>query len=206
MSNLLYSDEGNDKEARMCCSLRTLTTGITGAMIMMVEAMVGKVVGVAISCQGTEKRGRWETHDNQLWLNNDNTTYKDDEHNDDAMYDNDVASGVAIGQMPAWQGNDPRKTMAETPAQQCQRNNGKDGSMILATMPAQQGGTQEHKKGNVAQFQFGVVGSWGGGNNAHALYFSTMVIFLWALSCTEMKGMCMWSLPLSPPSTCTTTT
>ncbi len=68
---------------------------------MTVEATVPKVVGMAISQQGTEERGRWETHDNQLKLNNNDAAYNDDEHNDNTMYDNNVASGVASGQTPA---------------------------------------------------------------------------------------------------------
>jgi hypothetical protein len=49
-----------------------------GAMTMTVAAMVARVVGVAISQQGTEERGRWEAHGNQLKLNNYNATYKVD--------------------------------------------------------------------------------------------------------------------------------
>jgi hypothetical protein len=71
------------------------------AMPMTVEATVAKVVGVAISRQGIEERGRWETHDNQLKLNKDNAVYNDNEHNDDTMYYDNVASGVVIGQTPA---------------------------------------------------------------------------------------------------------
>ena len=55
--------------------MTTLTTATMGAMAITVEAMVPKMVGVAISQQGTEERGRWETHDNQLKLNDDNATY-----------------------------------------------------------------------------------------------------------------------------------
>jgi hypothetical protein len=53
----------------MCRSLRTAMTATTGAMTMMVEATVTKVVGVPISQQGTDERGRWETHSNQLKFN-----------------------------------------------------------------------------------------------------------------------------------------
>jgi hypothetical protein len=73
----------------------------TGVMTMMVEATVAKVVDVAISQQGTEERGRWETHDNQCKLNDNDATYNNDGHNDNAMYDNNFASGITIGQMPA---------------------------------------------------------------------------------------------------------
>ncbi len=66
---------------------------------MTVEEMITEVVGVAISQQCAEERGRWATQDNQLKLNNDDSGYNVDKHNDDAMYDNDVASGIAIGQM-----------------------------------------------------------------------------------------------------------
>ncbi len=66
------------KEARTCHSLRTATAVTMGAMTMTVAAMVARVVGVAISQQGTEERGRWEAHGNQLKLNNYNATYKVD--------------------------------------------------------------------------------------------------------------------------------
>ncbi len=72
MSNLLDSDKGKGKEARTCCSLSTLTLVTTRAMTMTVEVTVAKVVDVAIIQQGTEERGRWETNNNQLKLNNDN--------------------------------------------------------------------------------------------------------------------------------------
>ncbi len=68
---------------------------------MTVEATAAKVVGVAISQQGTEERGRWETHDNQLKLNNNYAAYNDDEHNSITKYNKNVASGIVIGQMPA---------------------------------------------------------------------------------------------------------
>ncbi len=81
--------------------MRTLTTATMGAMAITVEAMVPKMVGVAISQQGTEERGRWETHNNQLKFNNNDAAYNDVEHNYNTMYNNDVENGVAIGQMPA---------------------------------------------------------------------------------------------------------
>ncbi len=99
-SNLLDSKEGKDKEARLCHSLSRSTTATTGAMAMSVEALVAKVVGVAISQQGTEERGMWVTHDNQLKLNDNKATYINDEHNDDTMYNDNVASNVAIEQTP----------------------------------------------------------------------------------------------------------
>jgi hypothetical protein len=42
--------------------------------------------------------------------------------------------------------------MTKTPAQQCQRKDSKDTSVMLAAMPVQQGGIQECNKGEVAQF------------------------------------------------------
>ncbi len=101
MSNLLDSNMGKDEEARMGRSLRTSTTATMGAMAITVEAIVAKVLGVAMSQQGTEERGRWETHDNQLKLNNINRVYNDDEHNDNTVYDGDVAGSIVIEQTPA---------------------------------------------------------------------------------------------------------
>jgi hypothetical protein len=72
-----------------------------GAMTMTMEAMVAQVMGMAISKQGTDERGRWETHANQLKLNNNNSAYNNDEHNDNTMYNDNVASSVPIGQTPA---------------------------------------------------------------------------------------------------------
>ena len=68
---------------------------------MTVEVTVAAVVGMAISQRVTEERGRRATHDNQL--NNDNVAYNkkavhgNDEHDDDTTYDNNIASGFAIG-------------------------------------------------------------------------------------------------------------
>ena len=59
------SNKGEGKYARTCCSLRTSTIATTGVMTMMVEATVAAVVGMAISQQGTDERGRRATHDNQ---------------------------------------------------------------------------------------------------------------------------------------------
>jgi hypothetical protein len=101
MTNLLDSNKGKDKEAGMCHFLRMLTTATTGAMTMTVEATVAKVVGVAISQQDTEERGRWEAHNNQLKLNDNDAVYNNNERNDNAMFNKNVASGIAIGQMPA---------------------------------------------------------------------------------------------------------
>ncbi len=68
---------------------------------MMVEAMVAKVVGVAISRQGTKERGIWETHNYQLKLSNNDAVYNDDKHNDNIMYNYNVASSITIWQTPA---------------------------------------------------------------------------------------------------------
>jgi hypothetical protein len=62
----------------MCGSLRTSTTVTMGAMIMTVEAIVARVVGMAVSQHGTEERGRWKTHNNQLKFNNNNAVYNSD--------------------------------------------------------------------------------------------------------------------------------
>ncbi len=70
-------------------------------MTMTVETMAAKVVDVAISQQGTDKRGRWETHSNQRKASNDDTVYNNNEHNDNTMYDNNIANGITIGQTPA---------------------------------------------------------------------------------------------------------
>jgi hypothetical protein len=55
VSNLSDSDKGKDEEARTCRYLRTPMMVRMGAMAMMVEVMVLKVVGMAISQQGTEE-------------------------------------------------------------------------------------------------------------------------------------------------------
>ena len=99
-SNSSESNEGKVKEARTCHSSRKPTAAIMGEMTMMVEATVAKVVDVAISQQGTEERGRWETHDNQCKLNDNDAVYNNNEQNDNAMYHKDVASGIVIGQTP----------------------------------------------------------------------------------------------------------
>jgi hypothetical protein len=69
MPNSLDSNKGKDEEARAYLSLRISATATTGVMTMKVEATVAKAVGVVMNQQGTEERGRWETHDNQLKLN-----------------------------------------------------------------------------------------------------------------------------------------
>jgi hypothetical protein len=48
-------------------------------------------------------------------------------------------------------------------------------SVMLATMPVQQGGIQERNEGKVAQFQLGVLGELG---RRQQCTFSTKVIFL----------------------------
>ncbi len=103
MSNLSDSNECKDEEARTCCSLRTLTPVTTGAMTMTVEVAVANVVDVAISQQGTEERGRWETHNNQLKLNDHNaftrtTSTINNEHDDNNSHN---FCTIVIGQVPA---------------------------------------------------------------------------------------------------------
>ncbi len=122
-SNSSESNEGKVKEARTCHSSRKPTAAIMGEMTMMVEATIAKAVGMAISRQGTEERGRWETHNNQLKLNKDNATYNDDEHNDNAIYNNNVAGGITIGQTTALLGQQPQQNIGKdaspiTPVQQ----------------------------------------------------------------------------------------
>ena len=91
----------------------------TWVMTMYVEAMVAAVVGMAISLRGAEERRGRATQDNQL--NDDNTAYEDeaaydvDEHDGDAAYDDDVASGVAIGWTPAQLGR--QQTMSRAASQ-----------------------------------------------------------------------------------------
>jgi hypothetical protein len=106
----------------------------TLVMTMTVEVMVAAVVGTAISLRGAEERGRRATHNNQL--NDDNkAAYDVHEHDDDAAYDNDVASGFAIEWTPAQlgrqrqlnNGEDASPTMAAQQQQRCQRNAGKTG-------------------------------------------------------------------------------
>ncbi len=75
-------------------------TATTGAIPVTVEAIATKVVDVAISLQGTDKMGRWETHNNQLKLSDDDTAYNNNEHNDDTMYDDDFANGITVRQTP----------------------------------------------------------------------------------------------------------
>ncbi len=48
--------------------------GDDGAMTMTVEVTVAKVVDMAVRQQGTDERGRWETHNNQLKLNDNECT------------------------------------------------------------------------------------------------------------------------------------
>ena len=64
--------------------------------------------------------------------------------------------------------------MAKMPAQQGQRKDGEDASMILATMPVQEGGIKERDKAKVAKFQLGVLGGLG---RRQRCTFSTKVIF-----------------------------
>jgi len=93
----------------------------TWVMTMTVEAIEAAVVGMAISLQGAEERGRRATHNNQL--NDDNVAaYAVDAQDGDAAYDDDVASNIAIGWTPARLGRR-------------QQNNGKDAS---PTTPEQQ--------------------------------------------------------------------
>jgi hypothetical protein len=61
------------------------------------------------------------------------------------------------------------------PAQQRQRNNSKDASVMLAMMPVQRGGIQEPNEGKVAQFQLGVLGELG---RRQQCTFSMKVILL----------------------------
>jgi hypothetical protein len=98
----------------------------TWVMTMTVEAIEAAVVGMAISLQGAEGRGRRVTHDNQL---NDvnKAAYDVDEHNCDGTYDNNVVSGIAIGWTRARQGR------------QCQQNNCKDASPTTTAQQRQRG-------------------------------------------------------------------
>ena len=101
-------------------------------MTMMVKTMVAAVVGMAISLQGAEEKGRRTTHDNQLNDNN-KAAYDVHENNGIATYDDDVTSSIANGWTPAQlgrqrQSNNDKDTSPTTPVQQrrrCQRYAGK---------------------------------------------------------------------------------
>ena len=133
-------------------------------MTMMVKTMVAAVVGMAISLQGAEEKGRRTTQDNQLNDNN-KAAYDVHKNNGIATYNDDVTSSVTIGWTPAQlgrqrQSNNDKDASPTMPAQQRRRHQRYAGKMqvrrgrrrqcndrnngMMATMPAKQWFRRQH--------------------------------------------------------------